>query len=144
MRPAKTLLEHVRAGTFRPERHGKLLAGEELPVRPLRRGPSPAASRIWARMRELQHEYREVGPVEVRHDLARAFSQLANDYSSAAQTQRDPLEELDGLREIVTVNRCAVRIYEAEQEQGRELTSDERATVLREVRRELRPSRRAH
>jgi len=94
-------------------------------------------------MRELQSEFREVGSVEVRRDLARAFSQLANDYLRAAQEQRDPLEDLDGLREIVAVNRYALRIYEAEQEQGRELTGDERAAVRRGVRRELRPSRRA-
>lgn len=118
MRPAN--VEHIRAGTFRPERHGKLLAGEDLPVKPLHRDATPAMSRVWGRMRELQFEYRDVKSVEVRHDVALAFSRLANDYlDAAARSRRDPLKEIDGLAEIIAINRYARELYEREQAKRR-------------------------
>jgi hypothetical protein len=144
MKTAKTLVEHVRAGTFRPVRHGRLLAGEDLPVKPLHPDPSPAMSRLWSHLRQVQTEYRDARSVDVRHDLALGFSQSATAYLDAVErSRRDPLKDLDGLREIVAVNRYARRVYPAEQDQGRDLADDERAAVLWDVRRELRSSRRA-
>lgn len=143
MRAAKPLVDHVRAGTFRPERHGKLLAGEDLPVRALHRDPSPTMNRLWTRLRELQFEYRDVTSVDVRHDIALDFSRSATAYlDSVGRSRRDPLNELHGLREIVTINRYARRVHQAEQELGRDLTGEEQGAVMEDVRRELRPSRR--
>jgi hypothetical protein len=53
------------------------------------------------------------------------------------------MDDLAGLREIITVNRYARRVHQAEQDEGRELADDARAAVMHEVRRELQPSRRA-
>jgi hypothetical protein len=141
---AKSLLDHVRDGTFRPRMHTAVLAREALPVKPPHANPTPAMNRLWSRLRDLQSEFRDVTTVDVRHDLARAFSRGVTDYLDAAtRTRRDPLQELAGLREIITVNRYARRLHQAEQDEGRELADDERAAVMHEVRRELRPSRRA-
>src|SRR5256885_4045539 len=56
-RPAKTLLERVRAGSFRADRYGSLLAGELLP----KTSPfsDPFRRRIWEELREAQQEYQE-------------------------------------------------------------------------------------
>ena len=129
---AKSLLDHVRDGTFRPRMHTAVLAREALPVKPPHPNPTPAMNRLWSRLRDMQSAFRDVTSVEVRHDLALAFSRGVTDYLDAATRMRsDPLEDIEGLREIVTATRYAQRVYEAEQDQGRELTTDERAAVRR-------------
>src|SRR5438067_10748573 len=77
-RPAKTLLERVLAGSFRPDRYGSLLAGKLLPK------TSPFSDRfrrrIWQDLREAQQEYQEAVASKVfsadwhRAVCARAFS----------------------------------------------------------------------
>jgi hypothetical protein len=122
--------------------HMAVLAREALPVNPPHPNPTPAMNRLWSRLRDLQSEFRDVTSVDVRHDLALAFSRGVTDYLDAAtRSRRDPLEDIAGLREIITVNRYARRVYRAEQEHGRELADDELAVVWREVKRGLRPSR---
>jgi hypothetical protein len=77
-RPAKTLLERVLAGSFRPNRYGSLLAGELLP----KTSPfsDPFRRRIWQDLREAQQEYQEAVASKVfsadwqRAVCARAFS----------------------------------------------------------------------
>ena len=122
--------------------HTAVLAREALPIKPPDGDPTPAMSRLWSRLRSIQSEFRDVTSVDVRHDLALAFSRgVAEYHDAAARAHRDPLDEIAGLRAITTVNQYAWRVYRAEQELGRELTADEQHAVMREVRRELRPSR---
>jgi len=114
-RPSKKLLDHVLDDSFRPKEHGRLLAAaEDLPLRAPHPDPSPAQIRIWGRLRAVHTEYREVSSVEVRYDLALEFSQLATEYlQAAARSRRDPTKELDGLSEILAVNRRARRLAAA-------------------------------
>jgi len=108
-RPQKMLLDHVLEGTFRPREHGSYLAGAlELPIKPPHSDPSPAQARLWARLRDLQHEYRTEESVEQRHDLSLEFGRTSAEYlEAAARSRRDPTKELDGLSEILAVNRRA-------------------------------------
>jgi hypothetical protein len=110
-RPAKKLLEHVLADSFRPREHGRILAGEDLPLKAPHPDASPGMVRIWGRLRAVQDEYRGTDSVEHRHDLALEFSRLGSEYLQAEQrARRDPTKELDGLAEILTVNRRARRL----------------------------------
>jgi phage terminase large subunit-like protein len=59
-RPAKTLLEHVRQGTFRPGRHGHLLAGPDLP---------------WPALARLQSAFRAATSEAEREAVVRAVSE---------------------------------------------------------------------
>lgn len=108
-RPQKKLLDHVLEDTFRPTEHGRFLAAaEDLPVRPPHAGASPGMRRIWDRLRSVQNEYRQTSSLEIRHDLALEFSRLGSEYLEAvARSHRDPTKELDGLHEILAVNRRA-------------------------------------
>lgn len=109
-RPPKRLIDHVLGRTFQPKRHGTVLLGESLPLRPPHPDPSPAMKRLWARLRELQSEYREVSSVEVRYDIVLAFSHGVEEYMGAVvRSSRDPLKDLDGLAEIIECNRRARR-----------------------------------
>ncbi len=110
-RPHKKLLEHVLADTFRPREHGRILSGEDLPLKPPHPDPSAGMVRIWGRLRAAQDEYRVTESVEHRHDLALEFSRLGSEYLEAVQrARRDPSKELDGLAEILAVNRRARRL----------------------------------
>jgi hypothetical protein len=57
-RPAKSLLEHVRDGSFRPNRHHELLAGDRL---------------RWKSLQRLQDAYRDAASDEERLRIARDF-----------------------------------------------------------------------
>lgn len=109
-RPQKHLLDHVLEGTYRARENGRMLAAASntLPVRPPYAGPSPAMVRLWARLRSLQEEYRDAGSAEIRHDAALEFGRTVTEYLEAAQSaRRDPTKELDGLAELLAVNRRA-------------------------------------
>ncbi len=109
--------EHVVEGTFRPANNGRLMLGLDLPVRPPPAVDSPAARRIWVRLRELQGEYRGAAGVDLRHEIAVAFSKATNElHEAAARGNADPLAELDGLAQIVEENRRARRLYAEKQQ----------------------------
>ena len=122
MKAQTTLLEHLVEGTFRPQNNARLLLGMALTVRPPPAADSPAGRRIWVRLRTLQAEYREAQGIELRHEIAVEFSKATNELAEArARGHRDPLKELDGLAEIIAVNRRARRLYERRQERARRL-----------------------
>jgi hypothetical protein len=114
---AKSLLDHVRDGTFRPRMHTAVLAREALPVKPPHSNPTPAMNRLWSQLRDLQSEFRDVTSVDVRHDLALAFSRGVAEYLDAAtRSRRDPTKEIAGLAEIIAINRYARERYAREQQ----------------------------
>lgn len=114
MRPAKTLAQHVGAGTFRPARHGRLLAGADLPVTP--HVASPICRRIWNRLRSLQIEYRQASGADLLHEIAHEFSRAANEYlEAAARGHGDPTKDIAGIGAILKINRRAREDHEAEQ-----------------------------
>jgi phage terminase large subunit-like protein len=76
-RPPKTLLEHVRAGTFRPARHAQLLAGEDLPF--------VAFSGLQARFRRAASESeRDAVLSEFQAQIKSAHAELARRVASGA------------------------------------------------------------
>jgi hypothetical protein len=98
-RQAKRLIDHVVDRTFRPSTHQRLLVGEDLPLNPIHPAPTPAMTRLWARLRALQSEHRDVSSVEVRHDLATQFGRTAREYMDAVGYSRmNPLDDIAGLR----------------------------------------------
>ena len=118
-RQAKTLLEHILDRTFRPTAHQRLLAGVDLPLNPPHRNPTPAMTRLWARLRAQQSEFRDVSSVEVRHDLAHQFGSTAREYMDAVDYgQLRPEDDVAGLAEILAVNDAARALWEAEQAGG--------------------------
>jgi hypothetical protein len=71
--------------------------------------------RLWARLRALQSEFRNVASVEVRHDLSREFGRVASEYVDAvAHSRLDPTKDIAGIAEILAVNDEARRQWEAE------------------------------
>jgi hypothetical protein len=113
MRPAKSLLAHVEAGTFGPGRHGHLLATGTLPK--TSPAASPACRRIWKKLRALLDEYTRLAGTEFRRDIADEFSQLANEYVGAPdRALPHPGDVIPGLREILAINRWARKQYERE------------------------------
>lgn len=109
-RQSKSLAAHVRDGTFRPSAHLHLLvSGADLPVKTPDPNPTPAMTRLTARLRELQVEARDVRSAEVRYDLAREFGRVAGDYVKARDhAPPDDEDVVAGLREL----RAALRIGE--------------------------------
>lgn len=113
MRPAKSLLARVEAGTFRPGRHGHLLSTGTLP----RTSPaaSPACRRIWTKLRALQDEYTGSTGTEVRRDIADDFSRLVAEYVGARdRALPDPADVIPGIGAILKINRRAREQYERE------------------------------
>jgi len=108
-RPSERLIDHVLRGTFRPERHQTLLAGEDLPQKPPHPSPSPAMARLWDRTRDVQAEFRASTSAEVKRDLVVDFNQLAGEYMKAAKSPRqNPTKDIPGIGEILKVNRRAI------------------------------------
>lgn len=119
-RQAKRLVDHVLDRTFRPTAHQKLLASIELPLDPPQRDPSPAMTRLWNRLRQLQSEFRDVASVEVRHDLATAFGKTAREYMDAVgYSQMNPLDDILGLREAIETIERGRQAFLREQEAAR-------------------------
>ena len=81
-RPAKSLLELVAEGSFRPNRNEELLASESLPEEPpfpLREWPEWYGGLLWAELRAWQdwyRLYRDAGDVDELDEIAREFSLL--------------------------------------------------------------------
>lgn len=101
MRPPKKLIDHVREGTFRPERHATLLLGEDLPLTRAA-GDSEAARRVWDRMRRFQTEYRRgIGP-DLLREIAIDFSRAANELLEISKRAdgNHPDEVIAGLAEL--------------------------------------------
>jgi hypothetical protein len=114
------LLDHVLARSFRPTAHQRKLLGDDLPLAPAHPDPSPAMQRLWARLRALQSEYRDVSSVEVRHDLSRQFSVVAGEYMDAVgYADMDPTADVLGIADVLAVNRVARQRYEREVAAGK-------------------------
>ncbi len=107
-RPPKRLHDHILQRTFRPKQHGGLLAGEDLHIRLPHRDATPAMKRLWSRLRDLQSEYRDADGTELRRDIILTFSRVADEYMDAVdRATHDPAKDLDGLGDIIAVNRRA-------------------------------------
>jgi hypothetical protein len=70
-RPRKTLAEHVRDGTFRPARHGHLLAVDEHQWVLKQYGDIPA------KLKPIRTRYREASSARVRQAIALDFRDAA-------------------------------------------------------------------
>lgn len=81
-RQARRLVDLILDRTLRPSDHARLL-GEDLPLNLPHSDLSPAMVRLWATLRALQSQSREVSSVEVRHDLSLSFRRVAGEYMDA-------------------------------------------------------------
>jgi hypothetical protein len=107
-RPAKRLVDHILERSFQPKRHGAVLSGDDLTIKPPHTDPTPAMNRVWGRMRELQAEYRDVTGPDIRRDVILAFSRATDEYMDAVERAHlDPTKDLDGLADILAINRRA-------------------------------------
>ena len=107
-RPPKRLIDHVLGRTFEPKRHGTVLAGEDLPIKPPHPSPTPAMGRLWSRMRELQAEFRSVDGPDIRRDIILAFSRSIDEYMDAVdRSHHDPTKDIEAIGDIIAVNRRA-------------------------------------
>lgn len=82
-RPAKALHGHLLEGTFRVERHGKLLGGEPLPVSP----PHPHWREYWRILRSLQDEFQLAGSARERGLIVSEFADVAGKLPVIAGTR---------------------------------------------------------
>lgn len=78
-RPSKSLLEHVRDGTFRARRHHELLAGEQLQ---------------WKTLSRLQDEYRAAGDVFSKRRIAVEFENAIPLLHERQERSRKGLDEV--------------------------------------------------
>jgi hypothetical protein len=107
----KSLVEHVRDGSFRSERHGHLLVTDPpLPAEcPQPTTAFPALGRMWQSMVELQADARRVEP-DARADVAVRFARICGEYCRLRERAAgvdDPADVIVGLRQVRDVNRYA-------------------------------------
>jgi hypothetical protein len=94
-RPTKTLLERVLENSFRPGRHGHLLAGELLPAEPPRGFRTARKRHVWARLREWQAGWQRERKPSVRAQAASDFSAMVKHLHGGGEP-----DWFDGLRRV--------------------------------------------